>query len=388
MVVIGAGIAGPCAALALARRGAKVALIEAGQLPRHKVCGEFLSPESQAVFTRLGVMEAINAGNPIPVSTGRILSRQGATLDTPLPSAGLALSRFRLDKILWDAACDAEVECFSHTRVRHIAGTLASGFTITTTTGELCARHVIAASGRHTPWLDNYDTTTSVIKDPANPQFKTQNSKLKTPRSAQFFGLKAHFRGTGIEPGVVELHGWRGGYCGLVQVEDGITNACLLGCYEIMKRQSQRTPEAFWQWLLQQSPALSARMQGATQQMDWLATGNIAFGQVRPTTGGILRCGDAAGFIDPLTGDGMVMAARSGELAAAVVGAQLSGDVRPIDMAPLYAAAWQREFSRRLHWAALLRPLLMSPVLTTPAIALLSRMPSLAQRTVANTRGL
>lgn len=375
-VVIGAGIAGPCAAVALARRGARVALLETGELPRHKVCGEFLSPESQAVFTRLGIMELIQTQQPVSVGKSRIVAASGKQLETELPQAGLALSRFRLDKTLWDAAATSGAYCYAQTRVRHIEGNATAGFTVTTTNETFTARAVIAAPGRHAPWLND-----AKPPDATNSKLKTQNSKL-------FFGMKAHFRGASLEPGVVELHGWRGGYCGVTQVEDGITNVCLLARYEVLQSRAERAPGAFWEWLLAQCPSLALRMQGATRQMAWLTTGNVAFGACCPASGDVLRCGDAAGFIDPLTGDGMAMAARSGELAATVTALQLRGDVRPHDAAPLYAAAWQREFKRRLHWAAALRPLLMTPGLTTPAIALLSHTPGLAQRIVANTRGL
>ncbi|MDQ3812875.1 MAG: hypothetical protein M3347_02865, partial [Armatimonadota bacterium] len=201
------------------------------------------------------------------------------------------------------------------------------------------------------------------------------------------FGLKAHFRGTRLDPAVVELHAWRGGYCGLVHVEEGMTNLCLLCRYEVMQSQAEHAPDAFLAWLLRECPALAQRMDGAQRLTPWLATGNVSFGTYCPVTNGILRCGDAGGFIHPLTGDGMAMAARSGELAAAVVAAHLRGGLRGDDVAPLYAAAWRREFATRLRWAAPLQAVLTSPSLTTPAVTLLSCLPRLARLAVAKTRG-
>jgi flavin-dependent dehydrogenase len=88
----------------------------------------------------------------------------------------------------------------------------------------------------------------------------------------------------------------------------------------------------------------------AIRVLEWLATGNVSFGGVQPVSRGVLHCGDAAGFIHPLTGDGMAMAARSGELAAATIGAALRGDLPKHDVAPLYERAWRREFTSRLKW--------------------------------------
>jgi len=377
VAVIGAGVGGSCAAIALARRGVRVALLEAGKLPHHKVCGEFLSPESRAVFQRLGVNEAVLSAQPIVVSTACIVasSRKGAgerSLEIPLPAGALALSRFRLDQVLWDAAKAGGVLGHQNTRVRKIEA-VGDEFIIQTNTENFQARAVIAAVGRSATWLE---------RGTKSEGEKTDQVRLR------HFGIKTYFRGARLEPGVVELHGWRGGYCGLTRVEDGLTDVCLLARYNVMERLPQRAPDALWAWLLRECPSLARRLAGAEQVMPWLTTGNVAFETSQTVTNGVLRVGDAAGYIHPLTGDGMAMAARSGELAAAVLAAQLRGGIAADDAAMIYAAAWQREFGKRLKWAGVLQPLLMSPLLTTASVALLSHAPALARAVVLNTRGL
>src|SRR5690606_12493220 len=104
-------------------------------------------------------------------------------------------------------------------------------------------------------------------------------------------------------------HAWRGGDCGLARVEDGVLNVCLLARYESL---DARSPQEFWSWLLNELPQLRARLAGAERIAPWLATGNISFGGSTPVAGEAWNCGDAAGFIHPLAGDGMAMAARSG----------------------------------------------------------------------------
>ncbi|CAA9373825.1 MAG: hypothetical protein AVDCRST_MAG93-8642, partial [uncultured Chloroflexia bacterium] len=64
MVIVGAGLAGSSLATALARGGWKVVLLEQGDFPRHKVCGEFLSPESQASLEALGLDRTVAALDP------------------------------------------------------------------------------------------------------------------------------------------------------------------------------------------------------------------------------------------------------------------------------------------------------------------------------------
>jgi flavin-dependent dehydrogenase len=167
-------------------------------------------------------------------------------------------------------------------------------------------------------------------------------------------------------------------------VEEGLVNVCLLARYETVKG---RSPTEFWAWLLGQNSALAQRLEGARPAMEWLATANVSFGKTHPSHDGVLYCGDAAGYIHPLTGDGMAMAARSGELAAAIVSASLRDGLAGKDVAPLYERAWHREFGSRLRWAARIEPLLLSPRLAGVATQLLKRVPAFARKMVLHTRG-
>lgn len=369
VAVVGAGLGGATAAIALAQRGTSVALLESSAMPRHKVCGEFLSPEIRAIFTRLKLSEEIENSQAERIYNTRIVSEQ-RVLETPLPSVALALSRFRLDEILWNRAVTSGALCFDQTRVRDIEFDEQHGFVLNTRNESWCARYVVIAAGRNARVAQN-----SVAQNGA---------PKNTDSRALYVGFKTHFTDAKIEKGVVELHPFRGGYCGLVRIENGLTNACLLARYDVV---AQRSPEEFWDCLLQECPALRKRMCGAKRVLEWLATGNVSFGGVKPTSRGVLHCGDAAGFIHPLTGDGMAMAARSGELAAATIGAGLRADLPQQDVAPLYERAWRREFTSRLKWGARLQPILTSPRGLRFSLELLNRAPQLARRAVALTRG-
>ena len=103
-IVIGGGLAGSCAAFHLARRGVRVALLEAGKFPRHKVCGEFLSPESRTIFARLGVEEKLLSAGAREVFLARLFVPDGRFVEVPFASPALAISRHALDEILWNNA--------------------------------------------------------------------------------------------------------------------------------------------------------------------------------------------------------------------------------------------------------------------------------------------
>ena len=367
VAVIGAGLGGTSAALALAGRGYKVVLLEAGIAGRHKVCGEFVSPESLASFARLGVTDAIENAGALPVSHARVLTsgRVGAAM--PLPASGFALSRQKLDALMWRACGANGVTRTEKTRVGHIE-TLQDGYRLSIGAGKVIerwieARFVIDASGRN-----------ARIGGHENVGSKTR----------RFVGLKTHLRGADIPPGEVQMFPFRGGYCGLVGIGEGLTNACLLASYE---RTRGVKPERFWEKIGLENRALGRAVDGATPAFAWIATGNVSFEQRAPTNDGILRAGDAAGYIHPLSGDGMAMAVRSGELAAATLNAALSGGLQRADVAPLYDAAWHREFGRRLNWAQRLQPLFVVPNLTLPALRFFDKVPALGALALRATRG-
>jgi flavin-dependent dehydrogenase len=360
VAIAGAGISGTCAAIALAQQGHKVLLIESGEFPRHKVCGEFLSPESKAVFQRLGVLQMLVDAGAVEVQNARVLA-SGTQMQTHLPQAALALSRFRLDEILIEAARDAGAKVLCETRVRGVQRN-AEHFALETSSGQFRARGALAATGRHSSWL------------PSNA----------TPNQTRYVGLKTHFRGVKLEAGTVELHAWRGGYCGLVQIEERLTNVCLLARYDTLQNNS---PEEFWQNLLKLMPSLRSRMQRAEIVLPWIATGNVVFGRQTPVQSEVMCCGDAAGFIHPLTGDGMAMAARSGELAAATLNAFARHEIDWPTAQSIYAQAWQREFASRLKWATYFQSGLIESAWTMPLLSLMGRVPKLGNFAVRKTRG-
>ncbi len=384
MAVIGGGLSGCAAAIHLARAGVDVALFEAGPLPRHRVCGEFLSGESRATLGRMGVLETVAEAGARRVETARFCC-EGTRADFDLESAaGLAISRFALDPILFEAAQNAGARGFLCSKTRALRAGESGGFEFEIGAQSWHAKSVILAAGRS-----------------AAPKPAIEARKTGARNGARFCGLKAHFSGVDLEIGTVEMHLFRGGYCGLVRVEGGSTNACLMTEYS---RLGKNSPTTFWEQLLSENRELQARFAGATRVSPWCSTGNVSFEKFRPVSEieaaspaqtapqdgeiarGILCAGDAAGYIHPLTGDGMAMALRAGELAATCARLQIRG-LETGEAARLYRAAWEREFAPRLKLATQLHPLALRPEWARPVLPLLQHLPTLRRALVRGTRG-
>ncbi len=145
----------------------------------------------------------------------------------------------------------------------------------------------------------------------------------------RWLGVKAHF--CGISPRrAVEMYFFPGGYCGLAPIEDGLYNACCLMHRSLARGLGTGCLSDFAAWLtmLARHPPLEARLRGATQTSETVATAPVRLARGRADDDGALLAGDAAGFLDPFTGDGISMALHGGQLAAQALAGARSEETR------------------------------------------------------------
>lgn len=373
-IVIGGGPAGASAAIHLAKNGANVLLIEASQIPHHKMCGEFLSPECIKMLADLGFLEELEQCQPPRIDKVRITSSKGAEWETRLPGTAWGISRWTLDKALLERASFSGVDVRLGQRAANVQGNLMEGFSIHTESErqEIKARTIVAAHGKR-----------SNIDRELGRAFFTKKSGL--------MALKAHFEHISL-PGWVELHGFNGGYCGVSDVEEDKANVCLLVKSDIYQQSGcmgkDRT-KAFIEWMLGQNEQLRERLSEAKMIWEkWISIAQISFERKSPVEGDILMAGDAAGLIAPLAGDGISMALRSGELAADTVLRFLAEEVSARDFADYYSQAWKTEFRSRLRLAHAIQGLILNPVLQDAALRLVHRFPLMGEVLVRKTRGI
>lgn len=370
IAVIGGGIAGSTAAALLARSGLRVLLLEKGDFPRQKVCGEFLSPEGVDVLRRVGVWPYLKVHNP-PRIHSLTLTAKGRETRRRLPLPGWGVSRWLLDHALWEHAGRLGVTTRDRCMAQQIEGNLRQGFSLTVRQAGLPSapvktRVVLCATGRQ--WQPRSHRRTSDIG--AQPRF---------------VGLKAHFCGVPRD-GHVELHTLRHGYCGLVEVTGDVSNLCCWVQAEAFRR-AGGTPPRFLASALTQNVPLRSRLHMAEQVGTyWMTT---SFGERRtalPVADGIWNIGDRAAMVAPFTGDGMGMGLRAAELAAMIM---LMGFRRelPWDQASAeYARRWRQEFLPCLRWGRRLEGILLQPKLASLACLVLNWMPSLTAMLYHRTR--
>ena len=237
-------------------------LFEKSSFPRHKVCGEFLSPEAALVFQRLGLQSAFLDLHPFSVRNAEVtIGRSVKRWKLDEPAYGI--SRFALDRFLFHQAGKAGAQV--------VRETAAPG------QGPL-----VVATGRQD----------------------------KAPAGLRQFGFKAHY--SGITDDRIQLFFDRDMYVGVNCVEGGTTNVCGL-CSERLLQQYNFKPDA----LVAATPALAERLQPLTRSMDWLITGPLVYGGRfdAATPSDVYPAGDALGFVDPFTGSGMLGAIATGMLA-------------------------------------------------------------------------
>jgi flavin-dependent dehydrogenase len=373
-VIVGAGPAGSSAAIALASRGWHVALLERQTFPRDKLCGEFISPEGIGDLAKLGILPTLLEKNPAPVHRVRVTLSADHELRIELPESGWGLSRYALDRALFEHARALGAECFENSPVHAIEGNLERGFQIevgplSSASVVLKAKTVIAATGR---W-------SNVPRDP-------RHALLGRKRLKRFVGIKAHFRGELNLDDAVELHFFEHGYCGLNRIEGGEINLCALIEEEFATQYARN-----WGALVavggEQNPHLNDRIRAMSRSSEFLVTSPVVFQKRERILRDIFLVGDAAGFLDPFSGDGISTAVRSAFLASRCIDDVMRGCDSNENTKKNYDRSYQSEFRRRFLFSRMIRNALSIGGIPPAFSQLQARIPVLGEWLVRQTRG-
>ena len=297
VLIVGGGVAGCAASIALARRGRSVTLVEREVTPRHKVCGEFLSGEALQDLRALGI--DVTLLRAVRIHSVRLAAASSAA-EAPLPFSAASLTRKSLDTALISEAIASGVKVEQGRSVESLTRATANTWQVTLDDGTTReSPTVFLATGKHD---------------------MRGHTRPKDPD--QWVAFKMYFRLSPMQnaelAGASELMLYPGGYSGIQPVEDGIANLCCVVQRRYLPAGENRW-ESFLEKMQEECPHLGTRLDGAVPQLARpLAITHIPYGYVRRTTDdGIYCIGDQAAVIPSFTGDGISIALHTAGCAVA-----------------------------------------------------------------------
>lgn len=365
VAIVGAGPAGSSAAIRLANAGLNVVLIEKAKFPREKLCGEFISPECFPHFAELGVAAELAAAGGAELCETIFYGHRGKSVLVKSEWFGgssvgaLGLSRAEMDARLLHRAVEVGVNVLEETAAIGLLfdGTSVSGVRLKNREGgesTVESQVTVDASGR------GHTLARHLVKAKGNG------------KAASFVAFKTHVSGVGVPDETCEIYGYRGGYGGCNRVENGYRNLCFIVSARAVKR-VYSDPENALREVVFANPRAADVLASATAVKPWLAVPIEGYGRGKLVPApGLLTIGDAAAFIDPFTGSGILMALESGKIAATTI---LEHPDAFDDLSAAYRSSYSSTFDRRLRTAALLRRAAFMPwaaELTVSALALSS----------------
>jgi len=325
IVVVGGGLAGLVSASLLAKNDFKVVLIEKNQYPFHRVCGEYLSEEVIPFLVKEGLWPTENRFPRI--NQLYLTNNKGEGKAKKLPLGGVGISRYLLDDFLAKQALELGVD-IRHAAVTNIDFDGAKHTISTTDNNTLQAPVVIGSFGKNSKldrslnreWLGNH---------------------------RDFIAVKYHVAYPFADD-LIALHNFEGGYCGVSMIEDQKINVCYLVDRKVFKRYGNIYE--FEDQVMAKNKALAKILKESKVLFDKPKVINGFTFKPKPIIEDhVLMCGDSAGLITPLCGNGMAMAIHSAKL---LVDSILKFPVdQPQGRTNLeydYSKSWNRMFSHRL----------------------------------------
>jgi menaquinone-9 beta-reductase len=300
VLIVGAGPAGSVAAALLARAGVRVRIVDRAVFPRDKLCGDTVNPGTLAILKRLALAPAIDQTG-LQIDGMRVSGENGVVVEGRYPDgrSGRALLRRDFDwMLISDAiAAGAQFEPGLAVRAAIVVGGRVDGVRLDNG-AELRAKVTIAADGRASTLAFGL----GLASHPGRPRRWAIGAYIDVaadPLSRRFG----------------EMHVRAGHYLGIAPVPGGLTNVCVVTPWRAGDAPIS-DPRAVILNALHSDVLLRDRFAAAQMVTTPVVLGPLAVDARAASMDGLLLAGDAAGFIDPMTGDGLRFAIRGAELTA------------------------------------------------------------------------
>ena len=364
VIVIGGGLAGLCSAIHLSKFDKSILLIEKNNYPKHKVCGEYISNEVLPYLSSLEV-------NPFDFGAVQIDKFQLSTtnnklLSAKLPLGGFGISRYTLDNQLYKKAIQNGVTILQDTVV-DVAFFKGNFKVKTKVNNTFTSKITIGAFGKRS----NLDT-----------QMQRDFMKRKSP----YLGVKIHVKGN-FQNDLVALHNFKGGYCGVSKVDGNVINLCYITNFSSFKK--YKNIDEFQEKVVFNNKFLKEAFQKSKPVWQKpLSISQISFETKNPIEDHIIMCGDAAGMIHPLCGNGMSMAIQSAQIASKLILNYLNNpNASRNEMEKLYIRQWNKQFSWRLKAGHFIAKLFRNDKIANVLLQVLRRVPFLLPIIIKQTHG-
>ena len=364
VIIIGGGLAGLCNAIHISKLGKKVVLIEKNEYPKHKVCGEYISNEVLPYFGFLDI-------NPFDFGAVKIKNFQLSTtknklISAKLPLGGFGISRHQLDFVLLEKAQENGVIILKDS-VLNIKFSDDVFSIETKENNTLSSKITIGAFGKRS-LLD----------------VKMERKFIQ--KKAPYLGVKIHVKGDFPED-LVALHNFKGGYCGVSKVENNAINLCYITNYTSFKK--YKNIEDFQEQVVFKNKFLKGIFQNSEAIFEKpLTISQISFETKKPVENHILMCGDSAGMIHPLCGNGMSMAIQSAQLASVLILNYLNGDLNSRkELEKQYIRKWNKKFGVRLKAGHFIAMLFRKDKIAAFLLEILKKLPFLLPLIIKQTHG-
>lgn len=364
VIIVGGGLAGLTSAVHLSKKGLSVLLLEKHTYPKHKVCGEYISNEVLPYLDALDFDPFDHGAKNIIDFT---LSTPGSrSINTKLPIGGFSISRYCID---WELSKKAKANGAEiiHANVTDIIFNNDQFEVHTNQKKQYTSELVIGSFGKR-----------------SNLDVKMERDFIK--KSSPFLGVKAHYKGEFPED-AVGLHNFEGGYCGISKVENDHINVCYIADFKSFKQ--HKNIDDYQKKILSQNKHLKKVFDTCEMVFEKpLSISQVSFSTKDPVENHILMCGDSAGMIHPLAGNGMSMAIRAAQMASQQILKFKSGQLKSrIELENQYTKIWNNEFSSRLKSGHIIARLFRLGVISELIMIFLKIVPFILPYIIQKTHG-
>ena len=364
VIIVGGGLAGLTSAIHLSKFKQRVLLIEKNSYPKHKVCGEYISNEALPYLNSLGINPTKEGAKKI--TKVHVSTITGGLIKGDLPLGGFGMSRYFLDELLANKALSNGVSILQDTVD-----------SVDFKDNQFCVQ---------TKNLKLFQSKITIGAFGKRSALDLKMSRKFTQKKSPYLAVKLHVKGDFPE-NLVALHNFKGGYCGVSKVENNAINLCYITEYESFKKHKNITD--FQEQVVFKNKHLRKIFTESKPVFEKpLTISQISFETKQAVEDHIIMCGDTAGMIHPLCGNGMGMAIAGARLASTLILQFLNGEIATRKaLEKQYLRDWNKEFKTRLKAGHFIARLFKNQTFSKIAYLILKNAPFLLPKIIQYTHG-